>query len=179
MEIKLRGFRREDFDTLWRIDQECFVPGIAYSRLELATYIRRRGSSTFVAETAAVRAGIPSWEKMLPGQAVPADPANSGILGFIVSDLNRRGIGHIISIDVLPEARRLGVGSRLLAAGENRLRTAGCHGVVLETAVDNQAALAFYKRHGYHAVRAVPHYYSNGVDAIVLAKSLLIRSACG
>ena len=50
MEFGLREFRREDFDSLWRIDQACFVPGIAYSRLELAAYIRLRGAFTVVAE---------------------------------------------------------------------------------------------------------------------------------
>ena len=40
----LREFKREDFGILWDIDQKCFSPGISYSRLELAAYIRRRGS---------------------------------------------------------------------------------------------------------------------------------------
>ncbi len=42
----------------------------------------------------------------------------------------------------------------------------------LETAVDNLAALAFYKRHGYSVVRTWPRYYSNGVDALVMKKEL-------
>lgn len=176
VEIKLRDFRREDFDTLWRIDQECFVPGIAYSRLELATYIRRRGSFTLVAEAVPVQTGVSFREGMRPEPRVSAGPVTSQILGFVVAEASRRGSGHIISIDVLPEARRLGVGSRLLAEGEDRLRAAGCGGVVLETAVDNQAALAFYKRHGYDIVKTVPRYYSNGVDALVLDKSLLAQS---
>ena len=78
-----------------------------------------------------------------------------------------------MTIDVLPEARRSGVGSKLLSAAEDRLRAAGCHLVYLETAVDNQAALAFYKRHQYFLVQTVPRYYANGVDALVLEKNLL------
>ena len=42
----------------------------------------------------------------------------------------------------------------------------------LETAVDNVAALSFYKRHGYSVVRTWPRYYSNGVDALVMRKEL-------
>ncbi len=44
--------------------------------------------------------------------------------------------------------------------------------VLLETAVDNEGALAFYKRHGYFLVKIVPRYYSTG-DAFILKKDLL------
>ena len=49
---------------------------------------------------------------------------------------------------------------------------AGSRAVGLETAVDNVAALSFYKRHGYSVIRTWPRYYSNGVDALVLKKEL-------
>jgi [ribosomal protein S18]-alanine N-acetyltransferase len=156
----LRGFRGEDFETLWRIDQNCFAPGISYSRLELAAYIRRSGCFTLVAESAE---GI--------SQSVGHEA--TAILGFIVVEANRHGVGHVITIDVLPAVRRFGIGSKLLAAAEERLQSAGAARVFLETAVDNQAALSFYKRHGYFLVKTVPRYYSNGLDAFVLEKDLL------
>jgi ribosomal protein S18 acetylase RimI-like enzyme len=65
------------------------------------------------------------------------------------------------------------MGSRLLQAAEERLRSGGSRAVGLETAVDNLAALAFYKRHGYSVIRTWPRYYSNGVDALVMKKALL------
>jgi ribosomal-protein-alanine N-acetyltransferase len=143
----IRDFRPEDFETLWRIDQECFPPQISYSRQELKYYQRRRGSFTLV--------------------AVDADDK---IVGFIVA---YGGLtGHIITIDVLAPARRAGTGSMLLRAAEERLRSGGTRSVGLETAVDNAAALAFYKRHGYSVVNTRPHYYSNGVDALVMSKQL-------
>jgi [ribosomal protein S18]-alanine N-acetyltransferase len=150
----LRDFRPEDFKSLWNIDQQCFAPGIAYSQRELSIYIRRRGSFTIVAEQA---------ESLLHGS-----PA---IVGFIVAEAQRE-IGHIISIDVLSTRRRSGLGSELLQAAENRLRSFKCRTIVLEAAVDNSAALAFYKRHQYAVLRVYPRYYSNGVDAFVLGKSL-------
>ena len=144
----IRDFRPEDFETLWRIDQECFPPGIAYSRQELKIYVRRRSSFTMVAEAEADRK----------------------IAGFIVA---YGGLaGHIITIDVVTAARRAGVGSQLLQAAEARLLEGGSKAVGLETAVDNAAALAFYKRHGYHVVSTWPRYYSNGVDALVMKKDL-------
>ena len=162
----LRDFRPEDFEVLWRIDQKCFAPGIAYSRRELAAYVRRRGSFTVVAKRVVPNA-------MPAGPRQPATDDFAGILGFIVAEVSRRSVGHIISIDVLAESRRLGIGSSLLRAAEERLRTALCDAVVLETAVDNASALAFYKRHRYSVVKIVPRYYSNGVDAFLMDKSLL------
>lgn len=156
VEISLRDYRREDFETLWRIDQQCFARGIAYSQPELAAYIRRWGSFTLVAES-----------------LEPAPAGTPQIVGFIVTEAGRRGVGHIITIDVLPAGRRTGTGSKLLRAAEERLRAAQCHSVFLETAVDNTAALAFYKRHDYFLVKTMPRYYSNGVDAFVLRKDLL------
>jgi [ribosomal protein S18]-alanine N-acetyltransferase len=152
VEFRLREFRPQDFDVLWSIDQRCFPPGIAYPRRELAAYIQRRGSFTVVAERTAEKPGIVS--------------------GFIVAEASRRGVGHIITIDVLPDSRRSGLGSQLLAAAEGLLSHARCHTVVLETAVDNASALTFYKRHEYSVVKVVPRYYSTGVDAFVLEKQL-------
>jgi [ribosomal protein S18]-alanine N-acetyltransferase len=74
---------------------------------------------------------------------------------------------------VIGEARRFGVGSLLLRAAEDRLIMAGCRAVELETAVDNLSALSFYERHAYSAVRTFPRYYSNGLDALVLEKTLV------
>jgi [ribosomal protein S18]-alanine N-acetyltransferase len=157
VKVILREFKREDFEILWNIDQKCFSPGISYSRLELAAYIRHRGSLTLVAESTEARSVA----------------EESPIVGFIVAEVNRRGIGHIITIDVIAAARRIGVGSDLLGAAEHRLLAVQCPSVQLETAVDNLGALAFYKRHGYFLEKTVPHYYSNGVDALVLRKDLL------
>jgi [ribosomal protein S18]-alanine N-acetyltransferase len=144
----IREYQADDFETLWRMDQECFSPGIAYSRQELKEYVRHRGSFTLVA----------------------SDAETSRVAGFIVA--HQAPTGHLITIDVIAEARRSGVGSLLLRAAEDRLRAAGSKAVGLETAVDNLAALSFYKRHGYSVVRTWPRYYSNGVDALVMKKEL-------
>jgi [ribosomal protein S18]-alanine N-acetyltransferase len=146
----IREFTPTDFDILWRIDQDCFPAGISYSRQELKTYMRRRGSFTLV--------------------AVEGKEGEAG--GFIVAEADGRGTGHVITIDVTAGSRRAGVGSLLLRAAEERLRVAHCSTVELETAVDNVSALSFYKRHGYSITRTFPRYYSNGVDALVLEKPL-------
>jgi ribosomal-protein-alanine N-acetyltransferase len=151
--IVIREFRPEDFETLWRMDQECFPPGISYSKRELKTYIRSQGAFTLVATEAAT------------GEA----------MGFIVGYAGPTG--HIVTIDVSPRIRRAGVGSLLIDAAEDRMRVAGARAVGLETAVDNLSALRFYKKHGYVVVRTWPRYYSNGVDALVMKKDLVASSA--
>ena len=148
--VRIREFRRADFMALWRIDQECFDPGISYSRVELAHYMARRGAFTLVAER--------------------TDSERPGIIGFLVGECDRRGFGHVMTIDVLPGARRAGTGSQLMAEAEARMRTAGCKAVFLETAVDNSAALTFYKRHGYSVLQTIPRYYKRELDAFLMGK---------
>ncbi len=148
MSFAIRNFEPADFDTLWRMDQECFPPGISYSKRELRTYLGYRGAFTLVA----------------------VDVLSSQPQGFIVAQSGTTG--HIITIDVLAAARHSGVGSMLIKAAEERLRATGCRAIDLETAVDNLGALSFYKRHGYSVIRTWPRYYSNGVDALVLQKQL-------
>lgn len=148
MSIRLRQYRAEDFEQIWRLDQECFAPGIAYSRAELQHYLRRRGAFGLVGED------------------------EQGLAGFVVAEAMRGGAGHIITIDVRPRARRSGAGSQLLQAAEERLRAAGANAVLLETAVDNIAALTFYKRHGYSVLKTLPRYYQGMLDGLLLGKRL-------
>jgi [ribosomal protein S18]-alanine N-acetyltransferase len=149
----IRQFEKTDFDTLWRIDQACFDPQLAYSRPELAFYMRRPGSFSLVAE------------------------GDGGILGFIVAE-SRRKSGHIITIDVVAEARRTGVGSALLQAAEEKLIWVGALAVVLETPVNNEAAIRFYKAKGYFVEKTVAGYYSGQLDALVMTKEFA-RSVAG
>ena len=144
----IREATAADFETLWSIDQECFVEGISYSQPELRYYMKRRGAFTLIKED------------------------EHGIAAFVVAESSRRGTGHIITIDVRPSARKAGYGSELLRAAEDRLRTGGCDVVLLEVAVDNQTAIDFYKGHGYSVVKTIPRYYLNSVDALLMGKSL-------
>jgi ribosomal-protein-alanine N-acetyltransferase len=171
----VRDFQPADFDTLWRIDQTCFPAGISYSRPELRLYIRRQASFTLIAVGG--EPGAPAKpDSGKAGKHFPADASADAavvIVGFIVAEAGARARGHIITIDVIAAARRFGVGSLLLRAAEDRLISAGCRAVELETAVDNASALLFYKRHGYSVIRTYPGYYSTGVDALVLEKNLV------
>lgn len=148
MPFHIRNFKKTDFDTLWQIDQACFDPQLAYSRPELAFYMRRPGSFTLVAES-----------------------DGGEILGFVVGE-TRRKTGHIITIDVVADARRTGLGSALLRAAEEQLLRAGAVTVALETPVNNDGAIRFYKQQGYFVEKTVTGYYSGQLDALVMTKDL-------
>lgn len=145
---RIREFRETDFERLWAIDQACFDRDLAYSRAELRFYMRLPGAFTLLAER------------------------GSDIAGFVVARAMRNRVGHIITIDVVEGARRSGTGSLLLRAAENCLVQAACFSVTLETAVDNIGAITFYQRHHYSIVRTLRDYYSNGLDALVMQKTL-------
>lgn len=98
--------------------------------------------------------------------------AETEVLGFVVAETRRKN-GHIITIDVVAEARRTGVGSALLQAAEERLLRAGALVVALETPVNNEAAIRFYKQQGYFVEKTVAGYYSGQLDALVMTKELV------
>ena len=96
------------------------------------------------------------------------------LAGFILA-LDLRKECEILSLGVLPERRREGIGSTLLdsVCSEGRVRGAEC--IVLEVAVDNSAALALYTGRGFMPVGHRRNYYqqaSRRVDALVLQLAL-------
>jgi [ribosomal protein S18]-alanine N-acetyltransferase len=177
-DFEIRDFLPADLDTLWRIDQECFPPGISYSRNELRHYLRRQGAFGLVAWATRKLDRHDPRKTAVPRIELTqsADNSPSSVAGFIVTEVEH-GKGHVITIDVVAAARRHGVGSLLICGAEERLRGSGYSLVELETAVDNLSALAFYKRHGYVVVESLPRYYSNGVDALLLQKPLAASKA--
>src|SRR6202000_3000714 len=117
----------------------------------LIYYMSLRGAFTIVAETSARRPEI---------------------AGFIVGQKQPKGMGHIITIDIVDKFRRHGLGSQLMQAAEDRLKALGCHAVVWEAAVDNAAAIAFYKRLGYFVMKTIPRYYHGDLDALMMGKRI-------
>jgi [ribosomal protein S18]-alanine N-acetyltransferase len=159
--FQIRKFEEADFETIWQIDQACFDPLLAYSRQEMAFYIGSPKSFTLVAERDG-GAGLPSNS---------LEATNQNILGFIVTE-TRRKTGHIITIDVIAEARRLGVGSALLQSAEEQLVRVGATVVALETPVNNDAAIRFYKEKQFVVEKTKAGYYANGLDALTMTKKL-------
>jgi ribosomal protein S18 acetylase RimI-like enzyme len=99
-------------------------------------------------------------------------PPRPALAGFVTFHYQRQGYGHIITIDVHPDARRHRLGTLLINAVCERLRKMTAFMVVLEVAVNNHSALAFYDKHGFKRVKVLERYYSRDVDAIFMTKRL-------
>lgn len=150
--IQIREAHGKDFAELYALDQACFVPGISWSRAELGYFLKYPKNFALVAEAE-------------QGQ----------IAGFTIAGMVRRQgalLGRLITLDVRPEMRRRRVGGALLRAAEERLRAGGATALLLEVAVDNESAQAFYKRHGFRGTGRIRGYYLGRIDALTMEKSL-------
>jgi ribosomal-protein-alanine N-acetyltransferase len=148
VKFTLRTYAPEDFESLYEIDQQCFEDEIAYTRRDMRAYLNYPGAECVVAETTRGKIG-----------------------GFCIAA--RRGhLGYVITMDVLPKYRRKGVAATLLAEAERRLGERDVREMWLETATDNEAAIAFWLRHGYRKRGVREGYYPDGRDAFTMQKNL-------
>lgn len=157
----LRSYAHADFEAIYEIDQVCYPAEIAYSRRDLRNYLRFPGAECVVAEIASDEAP----------QIATKSKLSAGIIGFCIT-ARQRTDGYIITMDVLAAHRRHRIGSALLAEAERRLAENGVLQVGLETATDNDSAIAFWMKHGYRKVGVRKHYYPGGRDAFSMVKTL-------
>lgn len=86
------------------------------------------------------------------------------------------GEAEILTLAVVPEARRLGLARRLVARFLYQAQLRGAERAFLEVRADNAPALALYESAGFTSVGLRRGYYRDadggGVDALVLARQL-------
>jgi ribosomal-protein-alanine N-acetyltransferase len=142
-----RQYEAKDFERLFKLDQACFAPGIAYSKWSLRYYLNLPGADCLVAQE------------------------GKELAGFILAEDNPP-LGHIITLDVADTFRRRGVGSALLREMEEHFAFRGVRAVLLETSVDNKSGIAFWEQHGYRTEAVVKKYYLRKIDAFQMRKKL-------
>lgn len=158
MAFHIRPAEPDDFSEMYAVDQSCFSRGIAWSKAELAYFLRYPGNFSLVVE----EEGVP------------------GIAGFAIAGLQRRRglmLGRLITIDVRAHTRQRGVGQMLMRAIEERLREADAESIQLEVAVNNGVAQEFYGHRGFVRTGRLPGYYQGRLDAYVMEKRLKAKSA--
>ncbi len=140
----VRPEQLDDLDRLCEIDAVCFPAGIAYPREYLSSLL---SSPTSIARVAVL---------------------DETIVGFAVLEVRERAlkkVGELVTIDVLAEARRKGVGQLLHASVERAVSHRGGNKIRLQVSVENEAAIRFYKQLGYRTRGRIPRYYLNTIDA--------------
>jgi len=147
MNVTLRQYDVHDFAAMHKLDQSCFPPGIAYSKMMLRYYLAQPGAECLVA----------------------ADEKK--IVGFLISEENPP-LGHIVTLDVAASHRRHGVGTLLLKENEEHMAYRGVRTVLLETATTNEAGIAFWERHGYRREAVLKNYYPGRLDAFEMRKKI-------
>ena len=143
----IRAYEARDFNAIHKLDQECFLPGIAYSKWSLHYFLNLPTADSLVAEH------------------------SKRIVGFILAEKNPP-LAHIITLDVAAENRRAGLGSGLLSEMEEHFRYDDVRSVLLETAVTNESGIAFWEHHGYRTEAVLKRYYLGKVDAYEMRKRL-------
>jgi ribosomal protein S18 acetylase RimI-like enzyme len=147
MAVMLRSYEPHDFAALHRLDQSCFPAGISYSKTTLHYFLTIASADCIVAAN------------------------GKQIAGFILTEENPP-LAHIITLDVAEAHRRQGVGTAVLLESEKNLALRGVRSILLETAIDNDGAVAFWKRHGYRIEAVLKRYYLGRLDAYEMRKIL-------
>ncbi len=82
-------------------------------------------------------------------------------------------VGHVISIAVLQEYRRKGIGSALMSETLRIFQAKyDVDAVYLEVRVSNLPAISMYERFGFVKARLIKGYYRDGEDAYVMVKRM-------
>ncbi|WP_038036118.1 ribosomal protein S18-alanine N-acetyltransferase [Thermopetrobacter sp. TC1] len=102
------------------------------------------------------------------------------LAGFILCQVADRE-GEILTLAVVPESRRRGHASRLLATAMADMVMSGVQRVILEVAVNNKPARALYESHGFRPAGRRPNYYltqsGERVDALIMVH--ISGAGCG
>lgn len=114
-----------------------------------------------------------------------AELADTGSRRYLVVEDDRRRLlgwagvlvaadqAEVLTVGVVPSARRRGLGRRLLAALYDEASRRGARELFLEVRVDNTAAIRLYESEGFAPVGRRRGYYDHGrVDALTMRRPL-------
>ncbi len=92
------------------------------------------------------------------------------LIGFIAVDLRRsQKTAWIATLGVMPEYRKLGIGSALIRTCEEEV---GLPKIRLSVRQSNLPAIQMYHKHGYQQVEVWKKYYKGGDNALVFEKEI-------
>jgi len=106
-----------------------------------------------------------------PAKEVYVAALENEITGFVILDLNGAFRGYLQTVCVMPQWRKHGIGSRLIAFAEERIFREHPN-VFMCVSSFNTGAQRLYARLGYEVVGVLKDYVVAGHDEILLRKSL-------
>ncbi len=154
--FRLRRFHPPDLEKVTHINQVCLPEN--YSRYFFLDLHERFPETFIVAEVAGEVVGYTMCR------------IETGFPDFGLFGITKRG--HVISIAVLPEHQRKGMGQALLKEVLSKMRISKAKECYLEVRVTNVHAINLYKKLGFETSRVLPGYYADGEDAAVMRKKL-------
>jgi len=113
--------------------------------------------------------------KLLQNPSAFALIASAGQAQGFVMAWAAAGDSELLTVAVVPEARRKGVGAALVTSAGVAALVRGAASMHLEVAEDNAGARALYRKLGYAEAGRRPGYYAASVgrvDAIVMRRTL-------
>lgn len=79
---------------------------------------------------------------------------------------------HLVSIAILPEIRRVGLGTVLVEEALRGIRLRSCHEFYLEVRCSNTDAVRMYEKLGFKITSRQKTYYRDGEDAYIMGIEL-------
>jgi ribosomal-protein-alanine N-acetyltransferase len=152
----LRKFTMNDLGSVTRINQVCLPEN--YTDFFFVDLYRRFPETFIVAEGNGEVVGYIMCR-------TEAGLSNLGLLGLVKK-------GHVVSVAVMPEHRRKGVGGALVTKAMEGMRMYGAKQCYLEVRLTNEEAIGLYKKLGLEVTRTIRGYYADGEDAYVMSKKL-------
>ncbi|HUR62070.1 MAG TPA: GNAT family N-acetyltransferase [Candidatus Thermoplasmatota archaeon] len=117
----------------------------------------------------------PEWlsENAAPARTclVARDVPTDKVVGFAVA-ASEACEGHLLALAVDQRYRGVGIGSALLRNVGRELTRSGAMRLKLEVRAEDQATQGFYLRHGFAPEGLEEHVYSDGGDAVRMARPL-------
>ena len=89
-------------------------------------------------------------------------------VGYIISCIEGFSRGHVISVGVLGEYRRKGIGSELMRRSICSMVDDDADYVILEVRVSNTPAITLYRKLGFEVRDLLRAYYSDGEDGYLM-----------
>lgn len=154
--IKLRSFELTDLEKVMEINRRCLPEN--YSNYFYMDLYERFPESFIVAEVDGKVVGYIMCR------------IETGISDFKLIGISRKG--HIISIAVLPEYRRQGIGYTLIQEAIKAMVQYKAKECYLEVRKSNTLAVNLYRKLGFEIIRTNHRYYADGEDAFKMGQKL-------